>query len=79
MLLYILKSSKGDLGFYYFAKRVTKEVQAITKIKECLVNWRNTYFFTLEASIRGHFAEPSKLFLVFFLRIYSYANCRLLD
>ena len=35
---YTLKSSKGDLGFYYFAKRATRDVQAITKIKESLGN-----------------------------------------
>ena len=34
---YTLKSSKGNLGFYYFAKRATKDVQAVTKIKESLV------------------------------------------
>ena len=35
---YTLKSSKGDLGCYYFTKRVTKEVQVVTKIKESLGN-----------------------------------------
>ena len=35
---YTLKSNKGDLGFYYFAKRVVKGVQVITKIKESLCN-----------------------------------------
>ena len=35
---YTLKSSKGDLGFYYFAKRATRDVQAVTKIKESLGN-----------------------------------------
>ena len=35
---YTLKSSKGDLVFYYFAKQATKEVQVVTKIKESLGN-----------------------------------------
>ena len=48
---YTLESSKGDLGFYYFAKRATKEVQAITKIKESLGNWKDMYFFTPEAGV----------------------------
>ena len=64
-----LKSSKGDLGFYYFSKRTSNEIQAITKIKESLGNWKDAYFFTPEASSRGHFAEPSKLLVVFFPRI----------
>ena len=64
---YTLKSSKGDLGFYYFVKRATKEVQAVTKIKESLGKWKDTYFFTLKADIRGRFGKPSKLLVVFFL------------
>ena len=35
---YTLKSSKGDLGFYYFSKKVTKEVQVTNKVKESLGN-----------------------------------------
>ena len=35
---YTLKSNKDDLGFYYFAKRAAKGVQAVTKIKESLRN-----------------------------------------
>ena len=35
---YTLKSSKDDLGFYYFSKWASKEVQAVTKIKESLGN-----------------------------------------
>ena len=72
-----IKSSKGDLGFYYFAKRATKDVQVVTKIKESLGNWKDAYFFTPEANVRGRFGEPSKLLIVFFLRIYLYATCRL--
>ena len=74
---YTFKSSKGDIGFYYFSKRATKEVQTVNKIKESLGNWKDAYFFTPEASVRGHFAEPSKLLLVSFLRIL-YVTCRLL-
>ena len=72
---YTLKSSKGNLGFYYVAKRVSKEIQAITKIKESLGNWKYSYFFTPEARVRGHFAEPSKLLVVSYLRILR-ATCR---
>ena len=64
---YTMKSSKGDLGFYYFAKRATKEVQAITKIKESLGNWKDMYFFTPEAGVWGRFGTLSKLSVVFFL------------
>ena len=70
---YTLKSSKGDLGFYYFAKQATKDVQVIT---ECLDNLKDAYFFMPEASVRGHFSEPSKLLIVFFLK-NLYATCRL--
>ena len=66
---YTLNSSKGDLGFYYFSKRASKEIQAVTKIKESLGNWKDSSFFTPEARIRGRFAEPSKLLVVSFPRI----------
>ena len=35
---YTLKANKGDQGFYYFVKRTTKGLQAITKIRESLGN-----------------------------------------
>ena len=73
---YTLKSSKGDLGFYYFSKWASKEIQAITKIKETLGNGKDVYFLTPEASVRGLFAEPSKLLVVYFPRIL-YATYRL--
>ena len=57
---YTLKANKSDLGFYYFAKWAVKGVQAITKIKESLGNWKDTFFFTLEVSARGRFGSPSK-------------------
>ena len=60
---YTLKSSKGDLRFFYFAKRTIKGVQAITKIKERLGNWEDTYFFTPEVGVRGCFGTPTKLSL----------------
>ena len=65
---YTLKSNKGDLGFYYFAKQVTKDVQVVTKIKESLGNQKDAYLFTPEVrghfGIRGHFGEPSKYLMV---------------
>ena len=33
---YSVKVNKNDKGFYYFAKRLAKGLQAITKIKESL-------------------------------------------
>ena len=68
---YTLKPSKGNLGFYYFTKQVTKEVQVITKIKENLGNLKDTFFFTPEDSVKGRFGEPSKIFAIFFLQ-YTY-------
>ena len=38
---YILKANKGDHGFYYFAKKAVKGLQAVTKIKESLGNWKD--------------------------------------
>ena len=61
--LYTLKSNKGYLGFFYFAKQAVKKVQAITKIKESLGNWKDAFFFTPEVGIRGRFGFPSKLSL----------------
>ena len=67
---YTLKSNKGNLGFCYFAKRAVKGVQAVTKIKESLGNWKDAFFFIPEVGIRGRFGTPSKLsplsFLFFF-------------
>ena len=65
---YTLKSCKSDLGFYYFFKRASKEIQAIIKIKESLGTWKDAYYFTPEASVRGRFAEPSKFLVVFCLQ-----------
>ena len=65
---YTLKSCQGDLGFYYFSKRASKDIRAIIKIRDSLGTWKDAYFYTLEASIRGSFAEPSKFLMVTFLR-----------
>ena len=56
---YTLKANKSDQGFYYFAKRAAKGLQAFTKIRESLGNWKDNYFFTLEVYVWGSFA-PSK-------------------
>ena len=45
---YSIKGNKDNEGFYYFAKRPSKGLQAITKIKESLSPWKESYFFTLE-------------------------------
>ena len=57
---YNLKANKGDMGFYYFTKRVAKGLQAVTKVKESLGNWKDAFFLTLEVSIRGCFGSLSK-------------------
>ena len=58
---YTLKSNKGDLSFFYFAKQAVKGVQVVTKIKESLGNWNDAFFLTLEVSVIGRFGSPSKL------------------
>ena len=57
---YTLKANKGDLGFYYFTKQTDKELQAVTKIKESLGNWKDVFFFTPEVGVQGHFDSSSK-------------------
>ena len=69
--LYILKSDKGDLWFFYFAKRAVKRVQVVTKIKESLGNWKDALFFTPEVCVRGRFGSPSKLSPQSFLKTYQ--------
>ena len=58
---YNLKSNKGDLGFFYFAKWAVKGVQVVTKIKESLGNWKDAFFFTPKVGVRGRFGFPGKL------------------
>ena len=65
---YTLKSCQVDLGFYYFSKQASKDIQAIIRIKESLGTWKDAYFFTPKASIMGSFTEPSKFLVVSFLR-----------
>ena len=48
---------------------MSKEIQVVTKIKERLGNWKDAYFYMPKASVRGHFAKPSKFLVVFFPRI----------
>ena len=57
---YTLIANKGDHGFFYFAKQMAKGLQVITKIKESLSNWKDSFFFTPEVSVRGCFGAPSK-------------------
>ena len=58
--LYSVKGNKNDEGFYYFAKRPSKGLQAITKIKESLGPWKESYFFTPEVQVRGTFGRARK-------------------
>ena len=57
---YSVKSNKNDEGFYYFAKRPVKGLQAIVKIKDNLGPWKESYFFTPEVQVRGTFDRARK-------------------
>ena len=48
---YLVKSNKNDEGFYYFAKRLTKGLQAIVRIRDNLGSWKEPYFFTSEVQV----------------------------
>ena len=52
-MVLLVKGNKNDESFYYFTKRPSKGLQAITKIKESLGPWKESYFFTLEVQIKG--------------------------
>ena len=57
---YSVKSNKNNEGFYYFAKRLSKGLQAITKIRDSLGPWKESYFFTLKVQVKGTFGRASK-------------------
>ena len=57
---YFVNSNKNDEGFYYFAKRPSKGLQLITKIKESLGPWKESYFFTPEVQVKGTFGRARK-------------------
>ena len=57
---YSVKGNKNDEGFYCFAKRLVKGLQAITKIKESLEPWKESYFYTSEVHVRGTFGRAGK-------------------
>ena len=57
---YFVKANKNDEGFYYFAKRPKNGLQAITKIKESLGNWKELYFYTSEIQVKGIFGRARK-------------------
>ena len=57
---YSVKGIKNDEGFYYFAKRSAKGLQAITKIKESLGPWKESYFYTPKVHVKGIFGKASK-------------------
>ena len=48
---YSVKSNKNDEGFYYFAKRLAKGLQAIMKNRDNLGSWKESYFYTLEVQV----------------------------
>ena len=57
---YSVKSNKNEEGFYYFAKRSVKGLQAILKIKDNLGPRKESYFFTPEVQVRGTFGRARK-------------------
>ena len=57
---YSVKSNKNDEGFYYIAKRPTKGLQAIVKIRDNLGSWKESYFYTPEVQVRGTFGRVRK-------------------
>ena len=65
---YTLKSCQENFGFYYFSKRVSKRSRFVVKIRDNLGTWKDAYFYTLEASVRGSFAEQSEFLVVTFLK-----------
>ena len=65
---YNLKSCQSNLGFYYFSKRVSKNIQVVIKIRESLGTWKDAYFYTPEANIKGSFVEPSKFLVASLIR-----------
>ena len=48
MWFYFVNSNKNDKGFYYFAKRPSKRLKVVTKIKDSLNPWKEAYFYTPE-------------------------------
>ena len=61
---YTFKSCQGDFRFYYFSKRASKDIKAVIRIRDSLGTWKDAYFYMLEASVRGSFAELSKFPIV---------------
>ena len=57
---YSIRSNKNDEGFYYFAKRPVKRLQAIVKIKDNLGPWKESYFYIMDVQVRGTFSRARK-------------------
>ena len=57
---YSVNSNKNNEGFYYFAKRPAKGLQAIMKIRDNLGSWKESYFYTSEVQVRGTFGRVRK-------------------
>ena len=57
---YFVKGNKHYEGFYYVAKRPSKELQAVTKIRESLGPWKESYPFTPEVQVKGTFGRARK-------------------
>ena len=57
---YSVKSNKNDEGFYYFAKRPSKGLKAVAKIKDNFDPWKEAYFHTPEVQVKGTFDRARK-------------------
>ena len=57
---YLVKSNKGDKGFYYFSKRPTKGLHVVVQIKDNMGPWKESYFYTPEVQVRGTFGRVCK-------------------
>ena len=57
---YSVKSNKKDEGFYYFAKRLEKGLQAVVRIRDNLGSWKELYFFTPKVQVQGTFGKVRK-------------------
>ena len=57
---YFVKSNKNDKGFFNFAKRPSKGLKVVAKIRDSLGTWKDAYFYTPEIKVKGTFGRARK-------------------
>ena len=57
---YSIKSNKNDKCFYYFAKRLSKGLKVIAKIKDSLGLWKEAYFYIPKVQVKGTYDRARK-------------------